>query len=180
VGAPQVALLSPGALHRAYVWGATLGLGDGLAFEPRILWPAALMHDVGLTRISRNTRCFEFQSADVARRFLEGEGMPPSDAARVALAIELHMAPSVTLEDGVESLLLGRATAVDVRGTEFERIDAVRETVMRAFPRGSFDRRFVAAMRREVAIRPGCQNDRLVTRIGAATSMAGSPWERMG
>jgi HD superfamily phosphodiesterase len=161
---------------RAYAWGATLGRDEGLAFEPRILWPAALMHDVGLTRIPRNTRCFEYQGAEVARRFLVGQGMPPAEAARVGLAIELHMAPSVTLADGIESILLDRATAVDVRGAEFDRIAAVRAAVTRAFPRGEFDRLFLAAIGREVAGRPGCQSERLLRRVGLADWMARSPW----
>ena len=37
-------------------------------------------------------------------------------AGVVATAIVLHMAPSVTLDDGVEALLLDRATGLDVRG----------------------------------------------------------------
>jgi len=42
---------------RSYAWGAALAGHDGLAFEPRILWLAALAHDVGLTRIARSSRC---------------------------------------------------------------------------------------------------------------------------
>jgi hypothetical protein len=162
---------------RAYLWAATLGREEGLDFEARILWPAALMHDVGLTRIPRNTRCFEFQSAEVARRFLVGQGMARSDADRVGLAIELHMAPSVTLADGVESILLDRATGIDVRGSEFDQIAAVREAATRAFPRGAFDANFLNAIRREVAARPGCQSERLLNRVGLAGWMAHSPWE---
>ncbi len=148
---------------RSYLWAAALGRDESLAFEPRILWPAALLHDIGLTRIPRNTRCFEFQGAEVARRFLVGQGMPRADAARVGLAIELHMATSVTLADGVESVLLDRATGIDVRGA-------------RAFPRDGFDRHFLGAIRREVDARPGCQSDRLLKLVGLANWMAGSPW----
>jgi hypothetical protein len=161
---------------RAYLWGATLGADERLAFKPRILWPAALMHDVGLTRIPRNTRCFEFQGAEVARRFLVGEGMPRSDAERVGRAIELHMAPSVTIDDGAESVLLDRATAIDVRGAEFERIESVRAAVLRDLPRGPFNRLFLAAICREVDARPGCQSDRILSRVGLADWLARSPW----
>jgi hypothetical protein len=161
---------------RAYLWGAILGRDEGLAFEAPILWPAALMHDVGLTRIPRNTRCFEYQGAEVARRFLVGEGMPALDASRVGIAIELHMAPSVSIDDGVESVLLDRATGIDVLGTEFDRISVVRAAVMRDFPRGSFDRHFLAGIHREVAARPGCQSDRLLNQTGLAEWMARSPW----
>ena len=161
---------------RAYAWGVTLARDEGLALEARIYWPAALIHDVGPTRIPRNSRCIEYQGAEIARRFLVGKGMAPADAARVGLAIELHMAPSMTEADGPESFLLDRATGIDVLGTEFGRIDAVRAAVMRDFPRGSFDRHFLRGIRREVAARPGCQSDRLLNQTGLADWMARSPW----
>lgn len=159
---------------RVYAWAVTLGRDEYLAFDSPILWAASLMHDVGLTRIPQNTRCFEFQGADVARRFLAGEGMPSVAAARVGRAIELHMAPVVTLADGVESVLLDRATGIDVRGAEIERVAAVRERVVRAYPRGDFDRHFLAAIDREVAMRPSCQSERLRKRLGP--DAAQNPW----
>jgi len=163
---------------RAYVWAAALGRAEGLAYDARILWPAAVMHDVGLTTIPRNTRCFEFQGGEVARRFLVGEGMASSDAARVGRAIELHMAASVTLADGVESVLLDRATGIDVRGSEFDRIATVRDATTREFPRGPFDRLFLAAIRREVDTRRGCQSEGLLRRL--PDGLARSPWREGG
>jgi hypothetical protein len=161
---------------RAYAWGAALGREENLAFEPRILWTASLIHDVGLTRIPRNTRCFEFQGGEVARRFLMREGMPEAEAVRVGRAIELHMAQSVTLADGAESVLLDRATAIDVRGAEFDRIAGVRDAVIHDFPRGPFDRRFIAAIRREVEVRPGCQSERLLGLAGRTGWKTATPW----
>ena len=132
---------------RAYCWGATLGAAEGLDYEAPILWSASLMHDVGLTSIPRNSMCFEFQGASTAQRFLERQGMGVEAADRAAKAIELHMAPSVTIADGTESVLLDRATSIDVRGTDYELIGATRAAVMQAFPRGAFDRHFLAAIR---------------------------------
>jgi hypothetical protein len=162
---------------RSYLWAATLGRDEGLAFEPRILWPAALFHDIGLTRIPRNTRCFEFQGAEVARRFLAGQGMSRADAARVGLAIELHMA-GATLRDGAESFLLDRATGVDVAGREFEKIAGVRDAVTEAFPRIGFDARFRNAVQREVETRYGCESGRLIGRLTGAQRR--SPWHERG
>jgi hypothetical protein len=161
---------------RSYCWGATIGDREGLAFDPRILWTASLLHDLGLARLPRNTMCFEVEGAEFARRFLEREGMPAPDAERVAIAIILHMRPSVTLADGAESVLLDRATGLDVRGAEFQLVDVVRSGVVRAFPRGDFDRRFLAAISREATARPTCQSARLLNEVGLATWMAGSPW----
>jgi HD domain len=161
---------------RAYCWGAAIATGEGWAFDARILWTASLMHDVGLTRIPRNGTCFEVEGADIARRFLERRGVPAEEADRVAVAIVLHMQPSVTLTDGVESVLLDRATSLDVRGEGYGLVDAVRPGVVGAFPRRDFDRHFLAAIGREAAVRPTCQSARLLHRTGLADWMARSPW----
>jgi hypothetical protein len=161
---------------RSFCWGASLAAGEGWAFDGQILWSASLMHDVGLARIPRNRRCFEVEGAEIARRFLEREGMPPATADRVATAIVLHMQPSVTVADGVESVLLDRATGLDVRGDGFELVDATRPGVMRQFPRRAFDRYFLAAIAHEAALRPTCQSARLLHQTGLAEWMARSPW----
>ena len=161
---------------RAYCWGAAIADGEDWAFDRRILWTASLMHDVGLTRIPKNTMCFEVEGAEIARRFLEGVGFPADDAERVAIAIILHMQPSVTPDDGVEAVLLDRSTALDVRGDGYPLVEAVRPGVMREFPRRAFDRRFLDAIAREAAIRPGCQSARLLHRTRLADWMARSPW----
>ena len=134
------------------------------------------MHDVGLTRVPRNTHCFEVEGGEAARRFLERQGVAAETAATVATAIVLHMAPNVTVADGVEALLLDRATGLDVRGVAFELVDDVRPGVMRAFPRGAFDRLFLAAISREVAKRSDCQSARLLDTVGLERWMARSPW----
>ena len=161
---------------RSYCWGATIAAAEGWAFDRRILWTAALMHDVGLTRGPRNTMCFEVEGAEIARRFLERHGLAAGDADRAAIAIILHMQPSVDLDDGVESVLLDRATGIDVRGSGHEAIAAVRTEVVRAFPRGPFDRHFLRAIEREVARRKDCQSARLLNRTGLADWMARSTW----
>ena len=161
---------------RAYCWGAAIAAGEGWTFDRPVLWTASLMHDFGLTRIPRNTMCFEVEGAEIGRRFLERHGMPHDDAERVAVAIILHMQPSVTLDDGVEAVLLDRATSLDVRGDGYALVDSVRPLVMRDYPRRTFDRRFLDAITREAAIRPTCQSARLLQRTGLADWMARSPW----
>ena len=88
------------------------------------------------------------------------------------------MRPDVTLDDGVESVLLDRATGLDVRGDGYQLVDDVRPAVMRAFPRGAFDRHFLRAIEREVVRRPGCQSTRLLRETDLAGWMARSPWQR--
>ncbi len=161
---------------RTYCWGATIAAGEGWKFDRRLFWTASLMHDVGLTRIPRNTRCFEVAGAEIARRFLRRHALSADEAERVALAIVLHMRPSVTLEHGVESVLLDRATSLDVRGDGYPLVEAVRPEVMRGFPRRAFDRRFLAAITRDAALRPTCQSARLLHDADLAGWMARSPW----
>jgi hypothetical protein len=161
---------------RAYCWGAAIAAGEGSTFDRQILWIASLMHDYGLTRIPRNTMCFEVEGAAIARRFLAGVGLDPVAADRVAIAIILHMRAGVTLADGVESVLLDRATGLDVRGDGYELVDDVRPGVMTAFPRGAFDWHFLRAIEREVAVRPTCESARLLRENDLAGWMARSPW----
>jgi hypothetical protein len=161
---------------RAYLWAAALGERESLEIDRQVLWTASLLHDVGLTRLARNTMCFEVEGAELARRLLERHGMSADAADRAAIAIILHMRPGVTMADGAEALLLDRSTGLDVRGDGYEGVDAVRDGVMAAFPRGDFDRRFLAAIRREAAARPTCQSARLLNETGLADWMARSPW----
>ena len=161
---------------RAYLWAAALGDREGIAYDRPILWAASLFHDVGLTRLPRNTMCFEVEGAELARRSLERRGMDPAAADRAAIAIILHMQPGVTLADGAESVLLDRSTGLDVRGDGYELVDGVRDGVMEAFPRGEFDRWFLDAIRREATSRPTCQSARLLHATGLADWMARSPW----
>jgi cyanamide hydratase family protein with HD domain len=161
---------------RSYCWGAEIAAWEGRTFDAQVLWTAALFHDVGLTRIPRNTLCFEVEGAAIARRFLEEHGMSAATAERAANAIVLHMRPGVTSADGVEALLLDRATAVDVRGVEYDVVERVRASVVRKYPRGHFDRHFLRAIRREVAVRPTCQSARLLNEDDLEGSMARSQW----
>ena len=161
---------------RSYCWGAAIAAKEGWTFDARILWSAALFHDVGLTTTASNTMCFEVQGAELARETLEGFGMDAESADRAAIAIILHMQPGVTLDDGVESVLLDRATAIDVRGVEVDLVEGVRSDVTRAYPRGAFDRHFVRAVSREVARRRDCQSARLLGDGDLVDWMTRSPW----
>lgn len=161
---------------RSYCWGAAIAERQGWSFDRRVLWIAALWHDYGLTRIPRNTMCFEIESAEQARAFLRRAGLSETDIDRVAIAIILHMQAGVTVADGVESVLLDEATAIDVRGDGYERIETVRAGVVRAFPRRDFDRHFLTAIQRETAVRHDCQSERLLVTNDLAGWMARSPW----
>ncbi len=165
---------------RSYCWGATIAVGEGWTFDRQVLWTASLLHDQGLTTLPRNGDCFEVAGGARARRWLEHAGMAPEAAEIVERVIVFHMQPSVALADGVEALLLDRATSLDVRGAGYELVDAVRPGVVRHYPREDFDRHFQAAIRREVKRRSDCQSDWLLNERGLADWMARSPWKTIG
>lgn len=48
---------------RSYCWGAAIAATEGWTFDGPILWTAVLFHDVGLMRVTKNTRCFEIEGA---------------------------------------------------------------------------------------------------------------------
>ena len=80
---------------RAYCWGAAIATRESWTYDPQVLWTASLMHDFGLTRLTRNTMCFEVEGAEIARAFLERVGMDPPAADQAAIAIILHMRSGV-------------------------------------------------------------------------------------
>ena len=165
---------------RSYCWGAEIAHREGWTFDRQILWTAALFHDVGLARLPTNSMCFEVEGAEIARRYLERHGMSASKADRAAITIILHMQPNVTLRDGVESVLLDRATAVDVRGSGIGTVDRVRDRVIGEFPRSSFDRLFMRAISREAAARSDCQSARFVRRAIETGWPVRTPWVEVG
>jgi len=161
---------------RSYCWGAAIADGEGWTFDHTVLWTAALFHDLGLARLRENTMCFEVEGAEIARRFLERHGMSAADADRAAIAIILHMQPNVTLDDGVESVLLDRATGVDVRGVGISVVERVRDPIVAAYPRRGFDRLFLRAMTREARSRRTCQSAAFLRRAEATGWPARTPW----
>ena len=161
---------------RTFCWGVTLADREGWEFDRQILWTASLLHDGALRHLPRNTMCFEIEGAEFARRFLERNGLAADATERVAIAIILHMRSGVTLDDGVESVLLDRATGLDVRGDGYDLVNAVRPAVTRAQPRGDFDRWFLDAIQREASRRPACQSARLLNEADLGGWMTRSPW----
>jgi len=76
---------------RVYFWGALAGKRKGLAFDPELLYTAAMFHDVGLTQRYRESQLrFEVDGANAARDFLRGHGISERDVEKVWAAVALH------------------------------------------------------------------------------------------
>src|SRR5437879_6557736 len=74
--------------RRVYWFGSLQGRNRGLSFDPELLYVGAMFHDLGLNSEFRGSgRRFEVDSADEARRFLQGNGVPAASIRRVATAI---------------------------------------------------------------------------------------------
>lgn len=142
---------------RSFVFGAALGRREGLKFDRELLFFAAIMHDLGLTRRFDGPDPFELQGARAARAFLvlEGEGEARTDLVHEAIA--LHASVGDATRGAPEVKLCHYGTGVDVAGLriyEFERRDVTR--VVDAWPREKFKEGFVPLLEDQVARKPHC------------------------
>ena len=85
-----------GHSRRVYWWGSLQGRNRDLSYDPELLYIGAIFHDLGLNEEHRRSgHRFEVDSADEARRFLQGHGVPEDSIRRVWTAIALHTTPGV-------------------------------------------------------------------------------------
>lgn len=98
--------------RQVFLFGALRGRGQGLDFDPELLYVGAMFHDLGLTgRFRRTDRRFEIDGADEARRFLATHGITGDPADRVWTAIALHTTPEIPLHMAPEVALVTRASS---------------------------------------------------------------------
>jgi hypothetical protein len=134
---------------RAYTWGAAIAALQGIAFDRELLYLSAMFHDTGLPSPVPEVD-FTVRSAALAREFTESHDVPADDREFVANAIAMHYTPGVGLESGAEAYLLAAGAGVDVFGLRSDEIpDAVRESVIREYPRLGFKREFAGLLRAE-------------------------------
>jgi HD superfamily phosphodiesterase len=70
--------------RRVYFWGSLQGRNRDLSFDAELLYIGAMFHDLGLNEEFRHSgQRFEVDSADEARRFLQGHGVPEDSICRV-------------------------------------------------------------------------------------------------
>src|SRR6266576_315951 len=82
--------------RRVFFWGSRQGRNRDLSYDPELLYVGAMFHDLGLNEEFRRTgHRFEVDSADEARRFLHGHGVPEDSIRRVWTAIALHTTPGI-------------------------------------------------------------------------------------
>ncbi|SHN09363.1 HD domain-containing protein [Actinacidiphila paucisporea] len=170
---------SPALLNhslRAYVWAAARGTAEGIAFDPELLYVAALFHDLGLVpAFDSHTVAFEEAGGHLARVFAAGAGWPAERRTRLSDVIVRHMWPRVEVSDDPEGHLLSRATATEIVGKGAdEHPPAFRAEVLARYPRLDLTAQFLACFQDQAARKPDSSAARAVG-AGLAQKMAADP-----
>ncbi|NEA53792.1 HD domain-containing protein [Streptomyces sp. SID13666] len=142
--------------RRVYWFGSLQGANRGLRFDAELLYVAAMFHDLGLGETFRGSgRRFEVDSADEARRFLLGHGLPEDGIRRVWTAIALHTTPGIPGFMESEVALLTAGVEYDVLGIGYRDIrDSDRAEITALHPRPDFKRRILEAFTAGIAPKP--------------------------
>lgn len=122
---------------RVYAWGALAARRKSLAFDPELLYVAAMFHDIGLAAHYRKSPLrFEVDGANAARDFLRTHAIPERDIEKVWSAIAFHTTPGIPQFMHPEAALLHVAAGMDVAGRAYDEFtDEEREAVTAAWPR---------------------------------------------
>jgi hypothetical protein len=142
---------------RRVFWFATLqGRNRGLSHDPELLYVGAMFHDLGLNAAFGDSgRRFEVDSADEARRFLQGHGVPEDSIRRVWTAIALHTTPGIPEFMEPEVALVTAGVEYDVLGIGYHDIsDADRAEITALHPRPDFKRNILQAFTDGIAPKP--------------------------
>jgi hypothetical protein len=161
---------------RAYAWAVALADHDRLAFDPEILYAAALLHDIGLVPAYDLGGCFELDGAIAARDFAIGQGEVAERADAIRHVIVRHMAAQQPPDATAEDVLLDESTGVDVTGYRFGDIaPAIVSSVLAAYPRLDFKREFAALFVDQAARKPHCRVAEMV-RTGKVAAIEAAPF----
>jgi hypothetical protein len=142
--------------RRVFWFGSLQGRNRGLSFDPELLYIGAMFHDLGLNEQFRGSgRRFEVDSADEARRFLQGHGVPEDSIRRAWTAIALHTTPGIPEFMEPEVALVTAGVEYDVLGIGYHDIsDTDRAAVTALHPRPEFKRRILQTFTDGIAPRP--------------------------
>jgi hypothetical protein len=142
--------------RRVFWFGSLQGRNRGLSFDPELLYIGAMFHDLGLNEQFRSSgRRFEVDSAEEARRFLQGHGVPEDSIRRVWTAIALHTTPGIPEFMEPEVALVTAGVEYDVLGIGYQDIgDANRAEITALHPRPDFKRSILQAFTDGIAPKP--------------------------
>ncbi|MFI1970501.1 HD domain-containing protein [Streptomyces cinnamoneus] len=176
------AYCSPALLNhsaRSYVWAAAYGASHDIAFDPELLYVAALLHDLGLVKeFDSHTVAFEEAGGHVAWVFAAGAGWPVERRVRLSEVIVRHMWARVDVAVDPEGYLLERSTSLDISGANVDDFSpAFRAEVLERHPRLGLADEFTACFRGQAERKPDCSAAGAVRR-GIADRIAANPLDR--
>jgi len=120
---------------RSFIFGSIFGASKGLAFDPELLFVAAMMHDLGLTDPYIADARFEIDGADAAARILRERGYPEAKIDLVWEAIALHASMEIPMRRAPEVAIVHVGVFMDA-GFNADKIPApVIHEVFEALPR---------------------------------------------
>ncbi len=142
--------------RRVFWFGSLQGRRREVSFDPELLYIGAMFHDLGLNKPFRDSgRRFEVDSADEARRFLQGHDVPEDSIRRVWTAIALHTTPGIPEFMEPEVALVTAGVEYDVLGIGYHDIsDGDRAAITALHPRPDFKRRILEAFTEGIASKP--------------------------
>src|SRR6202162_567738 len=122
---------------RVYYFGSLAGKRRGLQFDVELLYIAAMVHDMGLTRLfSSKSERFEVDGANAARAFLRRHNISQQQMETVWTAIALHTTPGIPQYMHPVVALLTNGVEMDVLGIAYPEFPhADREAIVAAHPR---------------------------------------------
>jgi hypothetical protein len=142
---------------RSYIWGASYAQRRNIAFDPELLFVAAMLHDIGLTQeFDSHTIPFEEAGGHVAWVFAAGAGWSVARRRRVSEVIVRHMWDSVEVTADPEGYLLEIATGLDISGRHPEWWpEALRQEVIAEIPRVGLRDEFLRCFQEQASRKPG-------------------------
>jgi HD domain len=177
---------------RVYFWAALTGKRRHLAFDPELLYTAAMFHDIGLTPAYATSQLrFEVDGANAAREFLRGHGISETDIHKVWEAVALHTTPGIPEHMDPEIALVQAGAGMDVAARGYDQFtDEQRHAVLAAYPRGTrFEQDMIEAFYQGMKHRPGTTfgtfnddflafKDPTFQRVDLCAVILSSRWER--
>ncbi|ESY94338.1 HD domain-containing protein [Mesorhizobium sp. LNHC209A00] len=142
---------------RVYLWAALTGKREGLAFDPQLLYVAAMFHDFGLTAAYKDSHLrYEVDGANAARDFLRSHGISEADSERVWLAIALHTTNGISAHLFPVAALVAEGANMDLVGAGYDDFTAEqRDAVEAAYPHtAQFAEDFLQALYNSLKHRP--------------------------
>jgi hypothetical protein len=173
---------------RSYLWAvayAGTGSGDDSLARGRLadvdlelLYVAAMLHDLGLTRpFDAHEMPFEEAGGQVAWVFAAAAGWSDPRRTRVTEVIERHMWPAVDPDEDLEGHLLEVGTGIDISGRGVEDLPTgLVHDVLAAWPRLDLAAEFTDCFRRQASRKPRSRAADLLA-AGLADRLAHHPLE---